>query len=74
LPKLKMMAPEFYDTLKFHPSWTRLLLQFIFDKRYTLFSRIERSKGSGAMSAPSNRVAMPSPDGLYPEPKAVNIS
>jgi hypothetical protein len=38
------MAPEFYDNLKYHSSWTRLLLQFIFDERYTLYSRIERMK------------------------------
>ena len=38
------MAPEFYENLKFHPSWSRLLFQFIFDKRYSLFSRIERMK------------------------------
>jgi len=44
LPKLRSMAPEFYNNLKFHSSWTRLLFQFIFDKRYTLFSRIERLK------------------------------
>jgi fatty acid desaturase len=44
LPKLRAMAPEFYDNLKFHPSWSRLLFQFIFDKRYSLFSRIERMK------------------------------
>jgi sphingolipid delta-4 desaturase len=44
LPKLKAMAPEFYDHLKFHSSWTRLLFQFIFDPGYTLFSRIERAK------------------------------
>ncbi len=31
LPKLRTMAPEFYDNLKYHSSWTRLLLQFIFD-------------------------------------------
>lgn len=47
LPRLRAMAPEFYDHLKFHPSWTRLLYQFIFDPKYTLFSRIER--------APENR-------------------
>ena len=41
---LRAMAPEFYNTLKFHPSWTRLLVQFIFDPRYTLFSRIERAR------------------------------
>ncbi|HJX98983.1 MAG TPA: fatty acid desaturase [Chthoniobacterales bacterium] len=44
LPRLRAMAPEFYDTLKYHPSWTRLLFQFIFDKHYSLFSRIERFK------------------------------
>jgi sphingolipid 4-desaturase/C4-monooxygenase len=42
LPKLRAMAPEFYNSLKFHSSWSRLLFQFIFDKRYTLFSRVER--------------------------------
>ncbi len=42
LPKLRAMAPEFYDTLKFHTSWTRLLFQFLFDPRYTVFSRVER--------------------------------
>ena len=41
------MAPEFYENLKFHPSWSLLLFQFIFDKRYTLFSRIERMKRAG---------------------------
>ena len=44
LPKLRAMAPEFYDNLKYHTSWTRLLFQFIFDERYTLYSRIERMK------------------------------
>jgi sphingolipid delta-4 desaturase len=44
LPKLRAMAPEFYNSLKYHSSWSRLLFQFIFDKRYTLFSRVERMK------------------------------
>jgi sphingolipid 4-desaturase/C4-monooxygenase len=44
LPKLRGMAPEFYNNLKYHSSWSRLLLQFIFDKRYSLYSRIERMK------------------------------
>jgi sphingolipid delta-4 desaturase len=44
LPRLRAMAPEFYDTLRHHSSWTGLLFQFIFDKRYSLFSRIERMK------------------------------
>ena len=43
LPKLRAMAPEFYDTLKYHNSYMRLWLQFLFDSRYNLFSRVERS-------------------------------
>jgi sphingolipid delta-4 desaturase len=42
LPKLRALAPEFYDTLKSHPSWTRLLLQFLFDPQYSVSSRVER--------------------------------
>ena len=51
LPKLRALAPEFYDTLRYHTSWSRLLLQFLFDKRYTLFSRVERVDDS----APRNQ-------------------
>lgn len=43
LPELKKMAPEFYDGLKAHRSWLGLFLQFIFNPRYTLYSRIDRS-------------------------------
>src|SRR4051812_24897555 len=46
LPKLRQMAPEFYDTLQSHSSWTRLLLQFIFDKRYSVSGRVERMNPS----------------------------
>jgi sphingolipid delta-4 desaturase len=44
LPKLRAMAPEFYGNLKYHSSWSRLLFQFVFDKRYSLYSRVERMK------------------------------
>jgi sphingolipid delta-4 desaturase len=44
LPKLRAMAPEFYNNLKYHSSWSRLLLQFVFDKRFSLYSRVERMK------------------------------
>jgi sphingolipid delta-4 desaturase len=43
LPALKRLAPEFYDGLRTHPSWTGLFMQFIVDPRYTLFSRVDRS-------------------------------
>ena len=44
LPKVTAMAPEYYDTLKYHTSWVKLLLTFLTDKRYSLFSRVERIK------------------------------
>ena len=36
------MAPEFYDNLKYHTSWTKLLFRFLFDQELSLFSRILR--------------------------------
>jgi len=51
LPKLRAIAPEFYDNLKYHSSWSRLLLQFVFDKRYSLYSRVERMKAKSEFRA-----------------------
>ncbi|HEX8281153.1 MAG TPA: hypothetical protein VF551_07240, partial [Chthoniobacterales bacterium] len=48
LPKLRAMAPEFYDTLRYHTSWTRLLFEFLFDPRYDLFARVERTPAERA--------------------------
>ncbi len=45
LPQVRAMAPEFYDTLKWRASWTRLMMEFIFDKRYSLYSRVTRVGG-----------------------------
>ena len=42
LPKLRKIAPEFYDNLFYHTSWTKVLRQFIFDPNFTFFSRIVR--------------------------------
>ncbi len=44
LPELKRLAPEYYDNLNFHPSWSKLLLQFIFNPEYSLYSRVRRDK------------------------------
>jgi sphingolipid delta-4 desaturase len=44
LPKVKAMAPEFYDHLQAHRSWTRVLLQFVFDPKIDLFARITRER------------------------------
>lgn len=43
LPRLRKAAPEFYETLKTHRSWFGLFVTFIVDRRYTLYSRVDRS-------------------------------
>jgi len=55
LPKLRAMAPEFYGNLKYHSSWSRLVLQFIFDRRYSLYSRVERMKQSARRQTTPDR-------------------
>jgi sphingolipid 4-desaturase/C4-monooxygenase len=50
LPKVRAIAPEFYDHLHWHRSWTRVLLQFLFDPSIDLFTRITRRR-----AAPSGR-------------------
>ncbi len=47
LPAVKRTAPEAYDTLHYHPSWTRLLLRFVFDPRLSLRTRYVREGPSG---------------------------
>lgn len=42
LPEVRKAAPELYDGLHYHTSWTRLLLQFIFDPKLSLYSRVVR--------------------------------
>lgn len=43
LPKLKKMAPDFYDTLLVHKSWVMVLVKFISDPYVGLYSRIKRT-------------------------------
>ena len=51
LPKLKAMAPEFYDHLKYHKSYTRLFFTFLFSQEVGLFSRIlRRERGNVTLS------------------------
>jgi sphingolipid delta-4 desaturase len=47
LPVLKRMAPEAYDTLGSHSSWSKLLWQFLFDRRVSLFARQVRQERGG---------------------------
>lgn len=45
IKQLKAMAPEYYDTIKSHDSWVKLWLDFIFNPKYSLFSRVTRENG-----------------------------
>jgi sphingolipid delta-4 desaturase len=44
LPQIRKTAPEYYDTLYYHTSWTKLFLQFLFDREISLFNRIVRKE------------------------------
>ncbi len=47
LPKIREIAPEFYNNQVYHESWTKLLLKWIFDKELSLFSRVVRNDKGG---------------------------
>lgn len=44
LPQIRKTAPAFYNSLKYHTSWTLLLLRFVFDKEISLFHRLLRKE------------------------------
>jgi sphingolipid delta-4 desaturase len=46
LPELTRTAPDFYQSLKSHRSWTKLFFRFLFDKNITLHSRMMRDQKS----------------------------
>jgi sphingolipid 4-desaturase/C4-monooxygenase len=43
LPKLRKIAPEFYDSLFVHKSWTMVLIKFIGKSSVSLYSRVKRA-------------------------------
>ncbi len=44
LPKVKALAPEFYDPLHAHHSLVRVLMQWIFDRELDLYARITHER------------------------------
>uniref|UniRef100_A0A2P2I8U3 sphingolipid 4-desaturase n=1 Tax=Hirondellea gigas TaxID=1518452 RepID=A0A2P2I8U3_9CRUS len=44
LPKVRAMAPEFYDTLPNHSSWVKVIYDFIMDPSIGPYARIVRDK------------------------------
>jgi sphingolipid delta-4 desaturase len=47
LPRIRAIAPEVYNNLAYHTSWTRLLFRFLFDPKLSLFSRMLRQDRNG---------------------------
>jgi sphingolipid delta-4 desaturase len=45
LPRLRQLAPEFYDTLLAHRSWTRTIWQYVMNPALGGFSRVKRRAG-----------------------------
>jgi sphingolipid delta-4 desaturase len=52
LPEMKRIAPEMYDTLVWHKSYTRLLWRFLTERNLSLFSRIVRTNRAGVKVEP----------------------
>lgn len=44
LPRIKQIAPEFYQDLYSHKSYFKLLWSFLFDRQESLYRRIERQR------------------------------
>lgn len=44
LPQIKSKAPDYYDTLLSHQSWTKLFFSFIFNPKLSLYSRMLRKE------------------------------
>lgn len=62
LPKLRKAAPELYDSLHHHTSWTRLLFRFLLDPAIGLHSRVVRTP---APQGAEDRVASEVHDLVY---------
>ena len=42
LPKVRQIAPEFYNNLYHHTSWVKVIYQFIFDPKVGPYARVKR--------------------------------
>lgn len=51
LPKVREIAPEYYNNLLYHTSWSKLLWRFLTDPNVTLESRISRETRFGLRNA-----------------------
>lgn len=53
LPRLREMAPEYYQSLGSHPSWPRLMWRFLRDADLSLYSRMTRDNRRGMPIEPA---------------------
>ena len=44
LPEVRKIAPEFYDNLPYHTSWSKVIYDFITDPAIGPYARIKRNK------------------------------
>jgi len=47
LPKIRDIAPEYYNTLVYHKSWTKLFFTWLWEGDLSLFSRVLRDNRGG---------------------------
>jgi sphingolipid delta-4 desaturase len=59
LPRIKAIAPEFYEDLYAHRSWTKLLFRFLFDPELTLHSRVVRTDAPTEKPSKSPAASVP---------------
>jgi sphingolipid delta-4 desaturase len=57
LPRIRAAAPEAYEDLTAHTSWTRLLFRFLFDPEITLYSRMTRVRATGEVLSEAGSAA-----------------
>ena len=58
MPKLRKLAPEYYDELPAHPSWPMVIVNFIRDPEVGIFARAKRVPiGSSTVAPPRTEKA-----------------
>ena len=50
LPKVRQIAPEYYDSLHYHTSWVNVIYRYIFDPNIGPYSRVKRPHNSSFKS------------------------
>ena len=53
LPAVRAMAPEFYNVLPYHTSWTMVILQFVFSKHSGMNARVKRQAKHMKLAEPA---------------------